>query len=234
MDNVVNLKKKAAYYAVGLIKSNMVVGLGHGTTAIHAIYKISEKIIAGELENIKGVPCSKEVEAEAKKLQIPLTTLHHNLVVDITIDGADEVDSNLELIKGGGGALLREKIIAQASKREVIVVDGSKLSPKLGTKWALPVEVLKFGWKTQISFLENLGAKVSLRLKPNNHPYNTDQKNYILDCDFGPIDNVYALSTSLNNRTGVVGHGLFLGLATDVIVADNRGIRHIQRTMETN
>jgi len=148
----------------------------------------------------------------------------------LTIDGADEVDPNLDLIKGGGGALLREKIVAQASRREIIVADESKLSPALGTRWAVPVEVVPFGWRTQALYLESLGADVRLRQDENKKTFTTDQGNLILDCQFGPLLQPADLAAKLNSRTGIVEHGLFLDLATDLIVASAEGVRHIERT----
>jgi ribose 5-phosphate isomerase A len=152
--------------------------------------------------------------------------------VDLTIDGADEVDPHLNLIKGRGGALLREKIVAQASRREIIVVDESKLSPMLGTCWPVPVEVVPFGWRAQVAYLESLGARQALRRSSDGTPFRTDQGNLILDCHFGPISRLARLVARLNERAGIVGHGLFLGLATDVIVATPQGLRHLRRDKE--
>lgn len=207
----------------------MVVGLGHGSTAILAVRRIAQLLRDGHLVDILGVPCSLQVEEEARRLGIPLTTLEEHPVVDLTIDGADEVDPKLDLIKGGGGALLREKIVAQASQREMIVVDESKLSPALGTRWALPVEVTPFGWRSQQSYIQSLGASVVLRESSDGAPFRTDQGNLILDCSFGPISEPIRLATKLSQRAGVVEHGLFLGLATDVIVATDQAIRHLKR-----
>lgn len=207
----------------------MVVGLGHGSTAILAVRRIAQLLHDGQLVDILGVPCSLEVEEEARRLGIPLTTLEEHPVVDLTIDGADEVDPKLDLIKGGGGALLREKIVAQASQREIIVVDESKLSPALGTRWALPVEVAPFGWRSQQAYIQSLGASVVLRESSDGAPFRTDQGNLLLDCSFGPISEPIRLATKLSQRAGVVEHGLFLGLATDVIVATDQAIRHLKR-----
>lgn len=223
------LKRLAAEQAVTLIQSGMVVGLGVGSTAIFAIRRIAELLASGELRDIVGVPCALRVEEEAQRLGIPLTTLEEHSQVDLTIDGADEVDPQLNLIKGGGAALLREKIVAQSSRREVIVVDEAKLSPVLGTQWAIPVEVVRFGWGAQARWIASLGAEVALRRQPDGQPLTTDQGNYILDCNFGPIADLTSLATQLSLRTGIVDHGLFLGLATDLIVAGADGIRHIQR-----
>ena len=207
----------------------MVVGLGHGSTAILAVRRIAQLLHDGQLVDILGVPCSLEVEEEARRLGIPLTTLEEHPVVDLTIDGADEVDPKLDLVKGGGGALLREKIVAQASQREMIVVDESKLSPALGTRWALPVEVAPFGWRSQQAYIQSLGASVVLRESSDGAPFRTDQGNLLLDCSFGPISEPIRLATKLSQRAGVVEHGLFLGLATDVIVATDQAIRHLKR-----
>lgn len=224
-----DLKRRAAEAAVELVRSGMVLGLGHGTTAHYALRRIAELLRSGELRDIMGVPCSTEVEAAARALGIPLTTLEEHPALDLTIDGADEVDPDLNLIKGGGGALLREKIVAQASRREVIVVDEGKLSPLLGTRCALPVEVLPFGWKTQIRHLESLGAEVALRQDSSGPTYRTDQGNFILDCRFGPIRDPWTLAREIEARPGIVAHGLFLAITTDLFVAGPTGVRHLQR-----
>ncbi len=145
------------------VRSGMVVGLGAGTTAAFATRRIASLLQEGALRDIRGIPSSKAVAALARSLGIPLTSLEEAPEIDLTIDGADEVDPHLNLIKGGGGALLREKIVAQASRREVIVVDAEKLSPALGTRWAVPVEVFPFGWRAQEAFIKDLGAGVTLR-----------------------------------------------------------------------
>jgi len=227
--NIPQLKQKASWYAVDFVKSGMVLGLGHGSTAVFAVRCIAQLLREGQLQDVLGVPCSRQVEAEARELGIPLTTLDQHPVVDLTIDGADEVDPDLNLIKGGGGALLREKIVAQASRREIIVVDESKLSPALGTHWPVPVEVTPFGWRTQSAYLESLGAQATLRVENDGTPFRTDQGNLILDCQFGPISDPTQLAARMNERAGIVEHGLFLGLATDVIVAGAEGVRHLRR-----
>lgn len=223
------LKQQAADQVLGYIQSGMIVGLGAGSTATLALHGLAEKLSRGELADIQGIPCSSAVEAEARRLGVPLTTLEDHPVIDLTFDGADEVDPALNLIKGGGGALLREKIVAQASRREIIIVDDSKLSPALGTHWALPVEVIPFGWRTQAAFLESLGAQVRLRLSDDGTPFKTDQGNLILDSAFGPLDDPAGLGARLDARTGIVAHGLFLGLASEVIVAGAGGIKHLRR-----
>ncbi len=227
--DVTSFKRLAGEYAVRFVASGMVVGLGHGSTAIFALRRIARMLQTGELRDVMGVPCSRQVEAEARRLGIPLTTLEEHPVVDLTIDGADEVDPHLDLIKGGGGALLREKIVAQASRREIIVVDDSKLSPALGTRWAVPVEVVPFGWRTQQLYLESLGATVTVRRQEGGHPFRTDQGNLILDAHFGPIADPPRLAAQLERRAGIVAHGLFLALATDVVVVGAEGLRHMRR-----
>ncbi len=229
MDPESFLKLQASVHAVTFIQSGMIVGLGHGSTAILAVRHLAERLAQGELHDIQGVPCSRQIEAEAGRLGIPLTTLEDHPVVDLTIDGADEVDPAFNLIKGGGGALLREKIVAQASRREIIVVDELKLSPALGTHWAVPVEVIPFGWRTQAVYLESLGARIRLRSDDDGMPFRTDQGNFILDCAFGPIGEPASLGARMDARTGIVAHGLFLGLATDVIVAGASGVRCLTR-----
>jgi ribose 5-phosphate isomerase A len=223
------LKKQAAERAVEFVKSGMVVGLGHGSTAIFAVQHIAQLLQSDRLRNILGVACSLQVEDEARQLGIPLTTLDEHPVIDVTIDGADEVDPNLDLIKGGGGALLREKMVAQASHREIIVVDESKLSPALGTRWPVPVEVVPFGWRSQVLFLESMGARVRVRQVGDGKRFMTDQGNLILDCNFGALSEPAQVAATLRGRAGIVEHGLFLGLATDVFVANARGVRHLKR-----
>lgn len=223
------LKRKAAHRAVEYIQSGMIVGLGTGSTTSFAVIRIGERIKTGDLENIVGIPTSIRTEKLARDMDIPLANLDEQPEIDVTIDGADEVDPELNLIKGGGGALLREKVVAQASQTNVIIVDESKLSACLGTRWALPVEVIPFAAKTEANFLEALGASVKLRSDKNGQPYTTDQNNFILDANFGKISNPAALATKLNERAGIIEHGLFLSLASEVIVAAEEDIRHLQR-----
>jgi ribose 5-phosphate isomerase A len=153
----------------------------------------------------------------------------NNTEIDLTIDGADEVDPQLNLIKGGGGALLREKVLAQASHRNIIIVDEGKLSQRLGTNWPVPIEIIPFAWQVEAHYLTSLGAKVLLRKKSGGNPFTTNQDNFILDCDFGPIAHADQLANLASQRAGIVEHGLFLELATDVIVAGKDGIRHLTR-----
>jgi len=220
------LKQAAGERAVDWVEPGMVVGLGTGSTAIHAIRRIGALIQSGELRDVLGVPTSKASEAVALEVGIPLTTLGEHPVVDLTIDGADEVDPELNLIKGAGGALLREKIVAQASLREVIVVDEAKLSPMLGSSHALPVEIVPFAWRPEEEYLADLGADVNVRRGTDNDVYVTDEGNWIMDCTFAPIQDLQRLSDRLARRAGIVDHGLFIGLATDLLVAGANGVEH--------
>lgn len=222
------LKQKAALFACEFVETGMVVGLGTGSTTQFAIERLGEMIRDGRLYNIVGIPSSLLTERTARNLGIPLSDFDTHPVIDVTIDGADEVDFELNLIKGGGGALLREKVLAQASRRNIIIVDESKLAPRLGTKWALPIEVLPFARASEERFIASMGAEVRLRSK-NGRPVATDQGNLLLDAAFGPMEDPAALAEKLNDRAGIVEHGLFLGLAHDVIVAGTDGIRHLKR-----
>ncbi len=222
-------KQQAAERGVEFVKSGMVVGLGTGSTTGFATRCIARLLHDGQLRDIMGFATSKAVWEEARRLGIPMIAETMERAIDITIDGADEVDPDLNLIKGGGGALLREKIVAQASRRVIIVADDSKLSRRLGTHHPVPVEVLTFGWCSQLGYIESLGAKVGVRVEADGSSFVTDSGNMILDCNFGQIANPIELAAMLNARAGIVEHGLFLGLATDAIVAGRDGIRHIVR-----
>lgn len=221
------LKKAAAEYAVRYIESGMTVGLGTGSTAIFAIRRIGTLLASGELKNIVCFATSRASKNAAVELGIPMLPDDLPRNIDVTIDGADEVDPQLNLIKGGGGALLREKLVAQATAREIIVVDESKLSPRLGVQHVLPLEVLPFGWRSQARFLESLGAKYVVRQAAGGEEYRTDQGNMILDCDFGPIADPASLALGLESRAGIVEHGLFLGLTHLVVVSSATGVREI-------
>lgn len=222
-----SLKKTAGEAAAGFVEPGMVIGLGHGSTVVWALRLIARKLELGLLKDIVVVPCSSRVAEDAQQAGLPLTSFEDLPAIDLTIDGADEVDPKLNLIKGRGGALLREKIVAQASRREIIVVDGSKISPQLGSISCLPVEVIPFGYASQLRYLEDLGARVSLRRSDHGIPYTSDQGNLIVDCDFGPIEAPEELAAALQRRAGLVAHGLFLGLATDILVAEDQGVRHL-------
>jgi ribose 5-phosphate isomerase A len=221
------LKRQAAEYAVRYVKSGMAIGLGTGSTAIFAVRYIGELLRTNALNNIVAFATSQTTWNEAVRLNIPMLCQDLPKTLDVTIDGADEVDPQLNLIKGGGGALLREKLVAQNTKREIIVVDESKLSPRLGTAHVLPVEVLPFGWRSPARYLEALGAKYVVRRAADGSEYRTDQGNMILDCDFGPIESPAQLADQLNRRAGIMEHGLFVGLAQLVVVSGRDGVREI-------
>ena len=216
------LKKQAGEKAVERIEDGMIVGLGTGSTVEYTLRKLG-KLVRDGLK-IKGIPTSIHTTRIAKEEEIPLTTLDENPVIDVTIDGADEVDSNLNLIKGGGGALTREKIIAFNSKKVVIVIDDSKVVKALGIDFPLPVEVTKFGWTSTKNTLEQLGCNVELRKIMGDEPFITDNSNYILDCEFEKISEPEQLEIDINNIPGVVENGLFIGLVDEVIVGGKQGI----------
>ncbi len=216
------LKKLAGEEVVKYIKDEMVVGLGTGSTVEYTLRKLGEKIKGGL--KIQGIPTSIHTKRIANEEKIPLTTLDENPEIDITIDGADEVDSYLNLIKGGGGALTREKIIAFNSKKVIIVIDDSKVVKALGIDFPLPVEVVKFGWTSTKKTLENFGCNVVLRKIMGEEPFITDNSNYILDCEFERIAEPEQFEVDLNNIPGVVENGLFIGLVDEVIVGGKQGI----------
>jgi ribose 5-phosphate isomerase A len=222
-------KKQAAHRAVEEVRSGMSVGLGHGSTVIHAVRRLARLVSRGRLEDITCVPCTNQVAEEAAGLGLALASLEEYPALDLTIDGADEVDPHLNLIKGGGGALLREKILAQNSRREIIIVDETKLSPALGTRFDLPVEAVYYGIRPQVRFLASLGAQARVRLTAQGRPFRTDQGNVILDCRFGPLEDPAAVARALAGRAGLVEHGLFIGLATEVVVAGQDGVMVMTR-----
>lgn len=223
-------RRTAAERAVDFVQSGMIVGLGTGDTVGFAVRELGARLATGALRAIVGVPTSRGTGLEATRLGIPLVRNDWPDEIDLTIDGADEVDPALDLIKGGGGALTREKIVAQASRRVIIVVDERKLSPELGTRSCVPVEVIPFGWPSHRRYLEALGAQVHLRLNAGGEPFRTDQDNFILDCEVRPLADPADLAAALCVRAGIVEHGLFLELATDVIVAGTGGIQHRRRS----
>jgi len=221
------LKRKAAEAALAYVKPGMVLGLGTGSTARFFLDGVARLVRAGM--DLKGVPTSFATADAAKELGIPLTSLEERPSVDLCVDGADEVDPKLDLIKGLGGALFREKIVAAAAKRFVVIVDASKLVPRLGTKAPVPVEVHPFGWKTAVAALEALGATVELRRR-DSETVRTDNGNNLLDARFGPIKAPSKLAARIAAIPGVVGHGLFLGMADAVLVASDKGVRTLRPT----
>ncbi len=226
--DVETLKRLAGEKAVEFVKPGMVIGLGTGSTAVHAVRKIGRMWQAGELPGIVAIPTSEVTAREAEKFGIPLTTLNEQPEVDITIDGADEIDPHFDLIKGLGGALLREKIVAAASRRMVVVSDYRKQVTQLGARAPVPVEVIPFAQRPVTDYLKSLGACVALRLD-GARPFLTDEQNIILDCTFESIPDPAPLAQTIRAQPGVVEHGLFLGLATDVILATPDGVEWLKK-----
>lgn len=230
MADAERLKRAAAERALEWVESGMRVGLGTGSTVAHLLDLLGERMRDGRLRGIVGVPTSLRTEQRARELEIPLAELHQAAPVDVTIDGADEVDPGLDLVKGLGGALLREKMVAQDSRRLVIMVDGSKQVRRLGTRAPLPVEVTRFGWQAHLPFLRELGCEPALRAGAGGAPYVTDNGNHMLDCRFpAGMDDPAAVQDALRRRAGVVESGLFLGMASVVVVAGEQGVQVLQR-----
>ncbi|CAN1761403.1 Probable ribose-5-phosphate isomerase 3, chloroplastic [Linum perenne] len=225
-----DLKKLAADKAVDYVKSGMVLGLGTGSTAAFVVSKLGELIKSGQLKDIVGIPTSKRTEEQARSLGIPLSVLDDHPKLDLAIDGADEVDPDLNLVKGRGGALLREKMVEAASDKFVVVVDDTKLVDGLGgSKLAMPVEVVQFCWKYNLLRLKDMfkeeGVDAKLRVNEDGKPYVTDNSNYIVDLYFQtPIRDGYAAGKEILSFEGVVEHGLFLDMATAVIIAGKSGV----------
>lgn len=222
------LKRSAAHDAVERLTSGMVVGLGTGTTSAYAIEEIGRRIRSGALRDIAGVPTSNAAHHLALELGIPLVTLESHPVVDITIDGADEVDPSGRIIKGAGGALLREKIVASAANRMIVVVDETKLVDRLGGAVPLPVEIVAFGWQTVIERIAAIGCAPRLRFAAST-PFVTDGGHYIADCVFAGGIDAPAIEARLKAITGVVETGLFIGLASEVVVGRPGGVEVLIR-----
>jgi ribose 5-phosphate isomerase A len=227
----IELKRTAAQKAIERVKNGMIIGLGTGSTVQFALELISEKIKSGEIKDIAGIPTSKRTEEESKRLGIPVLSINElrkktdgNKIIDLTIDGADEADEKLNLIKGGGGAMLREKIIAHASKINVTIIDESKLSEKVGSKCSLPIEVLEFSIENEKYFLNSIGAEVTIRKNSSDKNFITDNGNLILDAKFSAIENADELNNKLNSQPGILGHGLFVGICDELICAGMNGV----------
>jgi len=213
-DDLDDLKRMAAESAVTQVETGMIVGLGTGSTAEFVLLALARRIREGL--RITGVPTSEQTAARARDLEIPLTELTGP--IDMALDGSDEVERNtLSLIKGHGGALLREKIVAQASARFLVVVDQTKIVSRLGAA-PVPIEVTQFGWQATARRIENLGAK------PVRRDFVTDNGNYILDCSFGYMESPETVAEALDHIAGVVQHGLFVGMATEVHVGSASGV----------
>ena len=218
-------KEAAGRAAAKLVRDGDIVGLGTGSTAYFAVVALGERVKSGL--KILGIPTSVATADLARQLGIPLTTLDEYPQIDITIDGADEIDPRLNLIKGGGGALLREKVVASVSRKMVVVSDSTKVVPVLGT-FPLPVEIIPFARTVTEKKIASLGATTRLRMRPDGQPFVTDNGNQILDCSFGRIADPPALARELNGMPGVVEHGLFIGLAKLAIVGEGRAVAEIR------
>ena len=219
-------KEAAAQASLRFVQDGQTVGLGTGSTAAYFIQLLGVQVKKGL--RIRGIPTSERSREQAASLGIPLTTLDECQEIDVTVDGADEVDPQLRLIKGGGGALLREKIVASATKYYVIITDASKRVPVLG-KFPLPVEVIKFAQAVVAKKIEALGASVGLRRGADGSPFLSDENNYILDCRFGQIPDAYRLARRLSDMPGVVEHGLFIGMASVVLLANGSEVVELRR-----
>ena len=223
------LKKQAGETAAKLVENGMVVGLGTGSTAEFAITALGHRV-AEEGLRIFGIPTSARTMQQAQSVGIPLTTFAEHLAIDLTIDGADEIlPGPLYLIKGHGGALLREKIVAAASKRMVVVADDSKLVKTLGELCSVPTEIVPFGWEATQKRLERLDARPVLRLGQDQKPYITDGGHYILDCAFGAMSDPKETAHHLDHVVGLVEHGLFLKFATEAVIAGADGIKVLKK-----
>jgi ribose 5-phosphate isomerase A len=219
-------KEAAARASLRFVRDGDVVGLGTGSTAAYAVRFLGEKVKAGL--RVRGIPTSVHTQEAAEALGIPLTTLDEVQQIDVTIDGADECDPQLQLIKGGGGALLREKIVASASRKFVIIADSSKQVPVLG-KFPVPVEVIKFAEALVAKKIAAMGAEVTVRLDSTGHKFITDEGNHILDCHFGKIPDPPALARKLETTPGVVEHGLFIGMANIALIGKGNQVLEIPR-----
>jgi ribose 5-phosphate isomerase A len=225
-----DLKRRAAARALEEVRSGMVLGLGSGSTVAHFLELLGAALSGGALSDVAGVPSSVHTAREAGRVGIPLTTLAEHPSLDLTVDGADEVTPELDLIKGMGGALLREKMVAQASRRLVIIGDEGKAVTHLGTVSPLPVEVVDWEWHGHVGYLEDRGAHVTVRASEGGVPFKSDNGNLILDCRFpAGIDDPRTLDAELHHRAGVVETGLFLGMAAEAILAGTDDLRVIRR-----
>ncbi len=224
-----DLKAKAAAAALDYVQSGMTIGLGTGSTTSYFVDLLGQKLKNGELKEIRGVPTSEKTASRARALKIPLVSLDEVSELDLVVDGADEVDPQLNLIKGLGRALLREKIVESHTRQFIVVVDESKLVDKLGTKGPLPVEITPYAAKAHIRWLNTLGCRAEMWLEPDGTPATTDNGNFLAKCWFDAgISDVYGLAEKLAWRAGIVEHGLFIGMANLVIVATQEGIKKLE------
>ncbi len=233
LSEIVRLKQLAADAAAAQLESGMIVGLGSGSTATLAVAAIGRGVAEGL--RIIGIPTSEQTADQARRLGIPLSTLGDHLQIDVTIDGADEVElGTLNLIKGGGGNQLREKIVAVATTRLIIVADETKIVRQLGSRAKVPVEVAQFGWQSTARRLAELKANPTLRLRPAGDAFVTDGGNYILDCAYGPIGSALALQRDLDAVVGVVEHGLFIDLASQIVIGTDDGVKLLDKDASTS
>lgn len=225
-----NLKEQAARHALTYVQDGMALGLGTGSTSAVFLDMLGEQVRAGVMGNIVGVPTSEETAARARKLGIPLSTLADHPRLDLAVDGADEVDLQLNLIKGLGRALLREKIVEIHADRFVVMVDESKVVSRLGTHVPLPVEIFPFEAEAHLRWLNTLGSRTELHYEEDGSPMVTDNGNYLVNVWFDEgIKDPHHLARTLADRPGIAEHGLFLDMATDVIVAGSDGVRVLER-----
>lgn len=224
------LKRRAAEHAMSYLESGMVLGLGTGSTVSHFIELLGKAVRSGSLIDLVCVPTSERTAEAARAAGIELVGLGERPGIDLALDGADEVSPNVDLVKGMGGALLREKMVAQASGRFVVIADAGKLVERLGTRSPLPLEVVEWGLAAHVRFLESLGAEVELRAARAGRPARSDNGNLFLDCRFrGGIDDPLGLERTLASRAGVIETGLFLGLADEAVLAGEDGVRVLRR-----
>jgi ribose 5-phosphate isomerase A len=224
------LKRAAAARAVELVRSGTVIGLGTGSTVRPFLDLLGERLASGGLRGVVAVPTSDATAAICRAAGIPLTSLDEHPRLALAVDGADEIGPGLDLIKGMGGALLREKLVALAAEQFVIIADESKRVRRLGTRSPLPVEVIPFGWTTHLDFLRTLGAEPVLRRGADGEPWRTDGGHWIVECRFPKgIRDPKALARALARRPGIVEDGLFLGMADVALVAGPNGVRRITR-----
>jgi ribose 5-phosphate isomerase A len=216
-------KRQAAAAAAASIHNGIRLGLGSGSTVFLIVAALGERRKAGDLDDLVVVAASSRTEAALQTAGIPISTLDDYPRLDLAIDGADEVDPGLALIKGGGGAMLRERLVLAAADERMIIVDTSKLVPVLGTRWAVPVEVTRFGWRVAERALIGLGAKPTMR-RAGEQPFITDEGNYVLDCWFGQIPEPAALAGRISGLPGVMAHGIFVDFADRVLIAGPTGI----------
>ncbi len=227
--SVEDAKRRAAERAVDYVRNDTVIGLGTGSTMRHALEELGRRLERGSLHAVAGVPTSKETATLAQHLRVPLVSLDRGRTLDLAIDGADEIDPDLNLIKGRGGALLREKIVAASAAELIIVADGSKMVPTLGSVSPLPIEVVSFALPLVLDRLADLPGRAQQRHAPDGGAFLTDEGNCIVDFAPGPIDDPAALDSTLLAIPGVVDHGLFLGMATRAIIAKDQEIVVLER-----